>query len=304
MKRNIIFSLLSLIVLCWSCQQEVDFSPEGPGPVPMPVNDSSYLTMIVTIDTLAPAGLDTIYKHVYSYDAQKRLVRARAYEYQSGIQRPIITEERRYYKGNDTLPYMYSMIYDNVPSTLEVDSVFLTWQNGVVVKDSTRGYLDDGSLYAIYVTTISQLSNTNYLVKRVDLSNPGYIDSILSTRIWNNGNLVSGKDSVWAFYAPGLEVYEYQHQYDNKPDPLSPIALPYMVSNDEIALGPEDFLTNGYKSRNNIIKLTGSLSGPLIGNNPFTAEWFYEYRADGYPVVSRYAEYAPDAKRIYIYSRL
>ena len=299
MRNTILFTLLCIITLCWSCQQEVDFSPGEDPTGPDPVNDSSYLSMIVTIDTLAPAGLDTIYKHVYSYDAQKRLVRARAYEYQNGIQRPIITEERRYYKGNDTLPYMYSMIYDNVPNTLEVDSIFLTWQNGVVVKDSARSYADDGSLWAVFVTTISQLSNTNFLVKRVDLTNPGYIDSILSTRVWSNGNLQYSRDSVWDYNTGNLVVYEDNNEFDNHPDPLARIALPYLVSNDNVFLGPESFLTNGDRSRNNLVKATGSIDG-----NPYTAELFYEYRADGYPVVYRYAEYAPDAKRIYIYSRL
>lgn len=298
--KNIFFA--AIIGFCAavfsSCQPDLDFTnpPSSPG------NDSTYLKMVVLFDTSFPSGLDTQTKYTFQYDAQKRVQLIKVFEYDPGtVGYQYESFERRYYTGNDTLPYKVVLYYDMLTEPVP-DTIFLTYQNGLVVRDST--VWRSGIYAGTSVLSFTSIASNRLLTIRRTRYSTGVeeVDSVISVQNRQNGNLVGGIDSVWMANSPGESVLAYQYEFDNHPDPLARLVLPFSYQNYEYQLSPLSLLPV-IKNRNNQTKETSVYT---INGNTFDYEYgySYQYRADGYPVVVRDGDLADHFKGIYIYTKL
>lgn len=293
------FVLLSCSLFFISCQPDLGFT----GDDPPPGNDSTYLKMLVMFDTSFPSGLDTLTKYTFQYDGQKRVQLIKVFEYDPGTAGyRYESYERRYYNGNDTLPYKVDLYYDVLTDPF-TDTIFLTYQNGVVVRDSTHWSTTAG-FGGISVISFTPAGNNRLLTVRKTRYSDGreQLDTIISIQNRQNGNLVSGKDSIWIDNLAMPIIHDYQYEFDNKPDPFARLVLSFPYQNYEYQLSPLSLLPL-IRNRNNPTKET-VVETNMVGTFDFGSDYSYQYRADGYPVVIRSNERTDYGKGIFIYTKL
>lgn len=285
MKRIIPFLSL-LIVLSWSCQQEPDdMLPDTDPGTPA---DSTLLYKFCEIDETLPAGADTTSTMLYSYDNQKRIKRKEYTDHTSTL--PFRVIDDYFYQGADTLPYK-AIWWATESNFIYIDTIFYTYANGVVAKDSSISYEPTG-MHTVSVETYA-ISGDNVLAHRVVKVYNGsvLVEEHVSDRSFitrrQNGNIVEQTN------LDDLSDFRYQAvTYNDKRDPLYKTAVPYPVL-DELVFGyPKHLMTEQIYGRDN-------------ANPIYHYLYSYTYRSDGYPLVLRISDAADPGggnyKAVYIY---
>ncbi len=286
-----IFSFLAtvlMIVYFSSCQKEVDW--QLPDEL---IGDSVFIKKILSIDTTKPVGQDTGFITVYDYDSQRRLIKLTETENDNNIQH--IHTTKFSYSGNDTLPFKYT--FTNNPFS-DSSITFLFYNNGFVVKDSTLNFFS-GSLDNVHTAFYTSLGGSKYLYRSYD-SNPSFPglpqirDSIIYTRNANNGNVLSGVDSVWYSGAYQNKI-SFQSIYDNQKSPFAKQSLWYLGFYTSV------LYDNYFIGQNNILSISSTYDpgGPQnIGQANYT------FNSSGYPVIGRMKDIGDYNKLIFTYINL
>lgn len=284
--RNCFFFIILLFVLA-SCQPEPDdtlLDPPAPtDPVTPPVlpNDSIYIRTMVIVDTDAAPGTDTIEKYVFHYDGLKRLDSLEWYDYEwhapDGTY--IHNYEKRYYNGNDTLPYKVMGTHRISPGTpVNTFTSYFQYLNGVVAHDSvieaSGTNVFNPSLRKYKLLGNGKFEQTDYAVPG---SGPIYsVDSTISVQTLQNGNIISQLDT--SFNAMAYHNVKLIQEFDSHPNPLRRITIPYMI------VTRAGFNNYPYLQRavlnNNETKTQRYVEGTIYDDYTTT----YKYRADGFPV--------------------
>lgn len=295
------FAVTSVIcvLLFVSCQQEPDdvLREESPTEINDSDSDSTYLSAIVSLDITNPSAPDTLGIAHFIYDGQKRLEEIRDFEYNNGIPGDIAHFEKRFYNGNDTLPYKIVAFSDRVsPSEDIIDTVFLTYQNGIVIADSVIAYIGSQK-YSTTANYFKRLSSNRWSAKlyHQPVNGSALIDTLTCYQEWSNGNLISQKDTV--FTLP-LSDWSETSQYDNHPNPFNRILVPYPWIN-YFFIGTYLFLIEETRTINNEISVNSS-----SGTFQSQGQIFYQYRSDGYPISRIYSNIGDTYKELLIYQKL
>lgn len=117
------------------CQREVEEILEEEPPVVVEPSKGPRIVAIHYIDSIAPGVEDTIESTIYTYDSRDRLIKTYS-EYNPEN----IYEVSLDYLANDTLPYLRRIYHLEDGETINIDSSFLFYEEGIIVKDSTVKY--------------------------------------------------------------------------------------------------------------------------------------------------------------------
>ncbi len=288
LKAALIF--ISAILFLTSCQKEVD----GDIPRVSTGNDSTFIEQFTMLDTVFVAGSDTIFKFNFLYDGNKRLDSYTYLEYDPGISganRILLKNVSTYsYMGSDTLPFRVISNYSHFqdPSRNRIDTLYLFYQSGMVVKDSV---INPGNGYVS--NEFIRLSNTRYLL-REDLG--VYIDTNYSYVKWQNGNLLKEIDSIWIWSSSSWDNSTHEFTYDNKLNPFRSLSLRYPTpQSDQAGYFPLESL-GLVPSNNNILTSTY--------DNGLPESWSYVYGSNNLPSIARYNDGSSGYKLFYQYTRL
>lgn len=275
-----------------SCQKEID------GSLPDRIqSDSTDLARIIILDTTLVQGQDTLYKMDFTYDNQKRRVAEVFTDIDIMAGTRDIWYYRYYFLGNDTLPFRVSEKYSFSTDSI---SYYFTYSNGFIIKDSSVDHSPSAIANRVYY--YSAIPGNRFLQRMVDYDlttgGPQLVDSTIYTRSVTSGNLISGMDSVWII--PGsptlFRVNSIQYTFDNKPNPLSKLALWYLGHYD--TFDNQVYLGRGV---NNLISSRYDMIFP--GSFSEVHSYFYSYNSNGYPSVIRSS--SPDGnKLIFVYTKL
>ncbi len=231
-----------------SCQREVDgtLTPES-------FTDSSISRIVVLDTTTFASGLDTAQTIEFLYDGSGRLITFHSVYYNPGVSgagRFNADEEIRYqYTGADTLPAkLFSKYTDIAGGTTDYDTSFLTYSGGMVARDSFFSAPD------YVVAEFNKLSENRYKVFHKINNGMGgqIIDTAYINLTYQNGNLTKEVDSLW-LPGGGWTVTSMNVMYDNKPNPLRPIAIPYPAPFNQFYLSGIGVAPLSNKSMNNEI---------------------------------------------------
>lgn len=265
------FSLI-LVLLFSSCQKELDIDTGDTSQGQNGVNDSIYVSQYVELDTTEPSGFDTSFKYLFAYDGQKRITTIKEYNYFTGTTSlDEITTENYFYTGSDTLPYKLIILYADGSNILQgSDTVFLEYDNAGLVKTDSLRTTDFSGTHVMSVH-YTPLSGGKYKLSGLGLT----YDSIIINQTTINGNITG---ETINYYNGGTmsSSLGLARAYDNKPNPFYRIAIHYPTAFNF----SHTYFAN--EQKNNYAELTD--------NDPSFPEHYlinYEYRSDGYPLVSR-----------------
>jgi hypothetical protein len=267
-----------------SCQKEVSTDiPDGR----VQGGDSIYIKQLVTLDTTKPSGQDTVYNVVLEYDNQKRAVQLTSWFYGAPNS---VTYIRRFYNGNDTLPF--KSITGRTPTfSSSSDTTFYTYSNGLLVRDSVIGLNTAGNVVNIESRNFTITGNDVLLVGRsyasYDPASLLYSNTALYTRTLSNGNIVLQETSSTAVYLFLITDQRTVAVYDNHPNPL------YRVDFQQ------PLIDEGAQQKNNTLQFTTS---DLSGLGSSTTNYSFRYRSDGYPLSSVYTSAGRTLKDLYFYT--
>lgn len=271
-----------------SCQQEINDPNPGQNSIG---NDSIYISQYIELDTTL--GSDTTSKFIFLYDLQKRITQLKDYNYVTGTSTyEFITVENYFYNGNDTLPYkMVVERADGANVLLWRDTAFFWYDNGVIKKDSVLIYDNAGALTYTRVINYNKISSNKYKLTGTGI--PG--DSVIINQTITNGNITREESR---FYSGAIVVsnLDIQQTFDMNPDPFYRISLRYPIWQSFSGA----YFTGTQKNNSTEYRISGSFS-----QEHYIA--VYQYRNDGYPVISRVADPSNPLdcyKGIYVYSRL
>ncbi|MEO8404958.1 MAG: hypothetical protein ABI480_10190 [Chitinophagaceae bacterium] len=280
------FSFFILVLFFASCQSGPDdtLDPGNPGGGGTTTSDSTRLKMIIGIDTAFANGIDTSDKYLFQYDASKRLTFIDIYEYepgQAGVQ--YHDNEQRFYNGTDTLPYKVVYYVDDHPTLDDIDTVYLTYQNGVIIKDSSISVQGAGNPVRYisvrkYKLLHGMLINAN--IYSLVGSSLVLTDSITSGQTYLNNNLVHQQDTL--FGSGGNEIWDITRAYDNHPSPLQRISLPFPIYNYGFHLAENSFLQFAKSVNNETVTQYLDDGVPDYQENNLI-----QYKANGYPSIYR-----------------
>jgi|GEM_PF-6983464 hypothetical protein len=244
--------------------------------------NGTLLTKSIQLDTLHVSGQDTLYKELYKYDSQKRLVSAQQYQY-NGTNGSFTGEayENFYYNGTDTKPYK-STSTPLSGAALDSTVEFYTFDNtGNVSKVKEINYPTSGNdstiVSFVNSSTIFRIENS-YASGTITDRDTTYFQSTL-----NNGNVLTS-----AFRNNGILYFYAGITYDSHKNPFAPLVL---VAN--IRRGPisEDGYFGGsfVVSANNVTSYmtTYSDASTTPVTYPYSTSNFV-YNTSDYPVSYRY----------------
>ncbi|HEY6064140.1 MAG TPA: hypothetical protein VIV35_11055, partial [Chitinophagaceae bacterium] len=186
-------------------------------------NDSLTIQQILIFDT-SIYTYDTLLKCKFAYDGNKRIdyFEETSYTTQGGNNLSMKTTFKNLYIGSDTLPqiiFIDILLYNNNPTNAHMfDTLFLTYQNGIVVRDSSSRIQSGNLAYSVF--TFLKLNNSNYKVNYKSYT-PGFgfaNDSFFVFTNLQNGNLIQEIDTLH-----GFPVNNFEYLYDNKPNPFKNI---------------------------------------------------------------------------------
>jgi hypothetical protein len=275
---KLILLLIPGLLLLAGCQKEVtqdmidDFS-----------NDSTYIRKVISLDSTKPAGLDTGFTAEYFYDAQKRLIRETETEYGPGVLRYIYTDQYLY-QGADTLPNRI-LYTDN--QTSDSTYVFLTYNNGFIVKDSSVIHTG-GQATPLELRYFSPNGSNGYLLRIYHFDYitglPVLSDSITYTRQIVDGNCITGSDKHWDANTGSLRgTVSYQNTFDDKKNPFLKIHL------WPLGYYENDILQLNYFGKNNVTAFSQTPNPAGFPGSPGQRNMTFQhsYGTDNYPVVTR-----------------
>jgi len=282
----------AVIVCCLtiiSCSK----SPDTTNPVP--TNPPVYLSKIFVIDTTLAAPFDTIARGMYTYDAQKRPVRAESKNYSSG--QPYVGWVCRFfYNGTDTLAS--SSIEEDFdypggnPVMTGRDTTNYTFVNGRVTYDSMHGVSGGGGGF-YRVNRYTYLPGNMITVVSNWKSTGDPVISVSQQTIrqnFTNGDISYQLDTSKTL-VPALPVAWYRMEntvsFLNNPNPFArlsdPIRRPYLL--DDIGIGATRTSPKYLFSQHSYTY--DWWSGATNHFNQGTIKYTYTFRPDGYPSAAR-----------------
>jgi hypothetical protein len=279
MKGIFVFFTGVVLLICFSsCQKEIDW-----GFANTTHTDSIYVTRFIELDTTYPAGMDTSYKTLYSYDSKKRIKDVAEIGFDDGTHNTGYTlGENRFYSANDSVPFkiVRSEWFSNGDTFL--DTVYLYYNsNNVIIRDSSLYYMN-GTKIKIRVSGFGLIGSNRYLVLETTIDpNTGMTvkDSILSQRNWTLLGVL-------------FNVSMYSFTFDNNRNPFFRTILPYPVYLNDYYHTTHPFYYPLLATANN--PLTHFQDHSIMGGGTFnysgTAR--YVYNSLGYPVIIRYTSTA------------
>lgn len=285
------------VVFFPSCSREADWNSQEIVNI-----DSTLIDQIVVLDT-TPIQIDTLLKCKFSYDEYKRL---HTYEENSYLSNNFLyykTTFRNFYSNSDTLPqivFIKNVQYNNnIPNSISYDTLFLSYQDGFVVRDSSSR-IESGELgYNVY--TFSRQSDWVFKVK-YKIYAPGFgitEDSLAVFANWQNGNLIQEIDSL-----NGAPINDFRFSYDNKPNPFHKAFLKiptpgvrFWPLGDPFIFGPLYSKFYATSSRNNLVS-----QRDIYNNSIAPTSYNLIYGTNGLPQSAfRYISSAPLSVQKYIY---
>lgn len=287
-KRLITASLF--VAMLSACQRPVDeiLEPE-PSPPEVPTGEKPDSTLLRRYAELDQNG-DSLEVTLFFYDEQKR-----AKEVTLKSNTPESHSLRSYfYHGTDTLPYL---VYSEVRNAGDndynlVDSVWLKYENGIVVWDSV--YQDHGYMQgekAIIVNNLVQHGDTLiHYANRKALKTNGDVEIYNDTAYY----LAKYEHPTWELSGIRTTHSFYEkYEFNSHPDPVWPflIKAPLQHLFVTAAVPGSQYLADEIRS----------------GDIPLTFELVkrmsYTYRSDGYPLTSVTTDsYTPSTIRaVYVY---
>ena len=274
MKKVIGFYItLGLVVLFSSCQPELDIDPDDANPNPPVTIDSMRLRMYLKLDTTRPPGQDTLYKLVFRYDNQQRLI---AGDYTDWFFAPDIETgtTEYFYNGNDTQTYKFVHVFHDASTTYR-DTAFLWYTNGYISRDSFIEYkINPNEFWGTSVNYFTRTGN-NVIVEKRSYFSPGITppdEQVVGTlfQTFLNGNIISQEDTS-LFNPVNFDRPHHTASYDDKKNPFYDMDLRYPVLGRTIT-----------SQKNNLIEERRWDSGSF-DNHEF---YSYTYRPDGYPATA------------------
>jgi hypothetical protein len=259
--------VVSFVVGFISCQKEIDG-----GVTNNPQSDSSYLDKLFALDTTLPSGMDTVEKAYFIYDNSKRLGKLTDYFFGPSYTDTSIREF--FYSGNSTTPYkeIYNDFYS---SAHEVDTIYYTFSNGVVTKDSIISWiLSTNSPLGVRASDyVSQGNSVSIYYRDYSLISGNYV--LVGSNISTCTTTYSGGNQISQIRTSGYSTFNnVQVTYDNKLNPFAKVLknkYPYFGSYPGF-----DWLV-----QNNNPKTIHYQEQP---SDPYQDEQYtYIYRADNYP---------------------
>lgn len=137
--KKILFLLaLCINVLFFSCQKEVDGRLDEEVD-DIPEVEGTILWKYIIMDTTLPAGLDTLEKHLFDYDAGGRISRITLLTRSDTSSSPAYSDtliSNFFYQAVDTLPYRITTRLGDGTYSSDINS-FFTFIDGKMVADST-----------------------------------------------------------------------------------------------------------------------------------------------------------------------
>ncbi len=266
--------LISLLIGDSSCQKEIKL--QSP-------NSFKVIKQIIVKDTSTPFSKDTFLLCNFSYDASKRLSVFEEYSYVPNNVLFSKTIFSHSYLGADTLPstifITYTQFSPSMPARTVYDTLFLTYQDGVIAKDSSSSSDFYGLIYDVY--NFTKITVNHYKVKYKTYHSVFGIsqDSFSVYANWVNGNLLREVDTLG-----GFAINDFEFSFDNHHNPFR-AAFPriptptirYNPSGDPFIFGPLYLKSFATSSANNTVTRK---------NNLFTNELTtcnYTYGPDGLP---------------------
>ena len=251
-----------------SCQKEVnDFANNIIDSIPANQNDSIFIDKIVY---LGPTGTDTLYKMIFTYDAQKRISEWSVIETDTLLVKCTYT-----YQGSDSLP--------NKSELLEKDGDYLTITYHSY--DASKRNIKDSAIQSILnipgADTVVSIYSYN-TGKRYGITTKGTDVSKDTADIDANDNLLFAKH----YNQSTLGEYLFstsQFSYDNK---LNPLARQWIYkAHQKFPLGEtlfyDYFSYNNKISQSEFVFTVGGTSNPSIQSNTT-----YTYNANNLPITA------------------
>lgn len=304
MKNYVIgMSAILLIVTLGSCQKE-NSGDDGGGA--SAVNDSTYLSRFVILDTTYSSGLDTGTVFKFSYDSKKRLSEIFRASYVAGTHNiDYQSWETRVYNGNETVPYkIIKKTDDPLLGDVDTDTLFLFYNSSMIVqRDSSVGYTNGDIDTRIATEYRSSGANRMTQVSNIYIGTDPVPVRTLSTDINNllsGGNLVSYSDSFYVLNpaADFKQTVAGDFSYDTKANPFSKFNIPYPLYSSKNSYKndlSEECFTN--PSRNNLVSFMYTTRTVVGTSNTVSNTMRYEYTNAGLPSVIRYAASSDRATR-------
>jgi hypothetical protein len=290
---KVIISFITAIVLVMffsSCQKEIDWGFNN-----KPQSDSSYLDKLFVLDTTLPSGADTIEKIYFKYDNSKRLDKIT--DYFSVPSYDDTTIRQFFYSGNSITPFK-EVYHDFHLSVDHVDTIYYTFSNGIITKDSIiEWYLTTSTPLGVQVKDYFSQGNSVIIYSRdYNFVSGNYVlfssDTSTCTTSFSGGNQLS------QIRTSGYSNFnEVQVSYDNKLNPFAKvfkIKYPYFGSYPGLDW---DLQNNNPKT----------IHYQELPSDPYEDDQYtYIYRADNYPTSATYFSTHgwPYNKILYLYKSL
>ncbi len=196
-----------------------------------------------------------------------------------GSERIDADEEIKYeYNGADTLPAKLFSKYTSISSGSSLyDTSVLTYSGGMVARDSFFSAPD------YVVAEFNKLSENRY--KAFYKINNGIGGQVIDTAYINltyqNGNIIKEVDSLWLPGGSGSWIVTSMDlMYDNKPNPLRKISIPYPAPFNQFWLSGIGVAPLTNRSMNNEISEVNNMG-------TFLELFSYQYGPTGLPKIVR-----------------
>lgn len=279
---------LSILLICTllSCQKELSFT-NGTTPINPIVNDSVLVSQLLALDTTKASGLDTVFKYLAYYDAQKRITNNILIEFDNtGSVLDTFFNQTYYYTGSDSLPYKTTIFINEYMSTSNRDTNYYTYANTAgreLLYDSivTKGHPPFPTNHRAEATKYVYAGNfirgmRNYYDQNIPSGN----DTLNAHITKINGNITSQTDTLDLNPFGGFaQARSYTLSFDNHFNPLRGLNLKFPYLGFEIP-----FLGDNIQAKNvTQVKLILSYSF-AVPDDILHYQYSYKYRADGYPL--------------------
>ncbi len=288
MKINFIF-LAVVVIAFYSCTKEHSFELGTSTPSnPSVVTSNVRLVKFFEIDTTRIAPFDTVYKELYTYDSQNRIIKKVELEFRPNGDSNAMYTTNYVYNAADTMAHKLFSIskYFSVPADITNYTTFYNYVNNKIVKDS----LISSSGY--YVSQ-NYSYNTNFIGRTYSQEDTVSGFSQRGTSkiyLTKNGNNITAQIDTSKFISTlfpldtGYARFSATVSYINNPNPLYTIANASRRNffSDDLGLGgdaaPEKLISQQEFS---ITEWTNN--GPLSSLTNVQINYTYNFRSDGYP---------------------
>lgn len=271
-----VFAIIFIIIFFFSCGRK-----SGDILLPRTQNDSVYIKSLFVLDSSRSNYRDTVLKFYFEYDANKRISQISEFRWEDATNNFKFSSEVNFsYQGLDTLP---SMLLTTIRyNSVLYDTIYLTYSNGRIIRDSSA-YGIPGSPKSYVLFNFRQLNNNVFESNFIDSVNGfvAYRERAYSFVNWQNGNLLSERDTFGFDTPPTGFAQSMDYTYDQRPNPLRKAFLnfpsqPFNSRALTMAHGNWYLKFFANRSANNI------LTERYNPGNDFVS-WNYTYGSNGMP---------------------